>query len=128
MVLGAAGLALLTKRTTPGGPVFTTTGSWLSLRSEACLGPDRGTGGNPRAWQEGSLAGLVATGLWKVEELERVCVYWALVCADMPACLHGVSTCVSQHGPARDHRGQGLLKFWKTLETLLLPIVALATM
>lgn len=60
-----AGLALFAKRTTPRGPVFTTTGSWRFLRSEACLGPgrDRCTGGNPRAWQEGSLAGQAATGL-----------------------------------------------------------------
>lgn len=34
-----AGLALFTKRTTPRGPVFTTTGSWRFLGSEACLGP-----------------------------------------------------------------------------------------
>lgn len=69
VVVGAAGLALFTKRTTPRGPVFTTTGSWRFLRSEACLGPgrDRCAGGNPRAWQEGSLAGQEAIGLWRVE-------------------------------------------------------------
>lgn len=73
-----AGLALFTKRTTPRGPVFTTTGSWPFLRSEACLGPgrDRCAGGNPRAWQEGSLAGQEATGLWRVEGpcISRTCV------------------------------------------------------
>lgn len=58
--------------------------------------------GNPGVWQEGNQAGLAATGLWRAEGPERVCVCGRSMCANVSVC---VRVCVHEDNGFRTFFG-----------------------